>query len=191
MERQVAIATIWDGDTSYRCAILHFCQHAQSFARLLTRHVIASNVDLWMLLVGDGNAGSDTASKESPTVHSGLVVASDLLKKRARKSCINDACTTSRLRVRVKQHLDISEARAAIADECPQMRTATIEPRLRAAVAAFSKTGCRVPWTRLMMYKWWATSLAPASLVIFADLDLQLLRPDQPSEEVIAPLQPP
>ena len=157
-ERSVAIATTWDGEAQYRCAILHYCQHAQAFADALTHQAGVSRVEMWMLLVGLGDAvsgaadmkQSDEADAAEPWRGANERTLAKLLGRpvRKRKFCIKTFCTKARPRVLGERRLNISGARIAVASECPQMRIATVEPRLREAVAAFSRTGCRVPWTR-------------------------------------------
>ena len=193
LARSVALATTWDGEAQYRCAILHYCQHAQAFADVLTRDAGVKNVEMWMLLVGHNDALSGAADMKETDVDTepwrkvrDARFAKLTGKQRKRKFCIKTFCTKSRPRVLGERRLNVSDARLAVQEECPQMHIARVEPRLRAAVAAFSRTGCRVPWTRLMMYKWWAASLSHVSIVVFADLDLQLMRPDQPPSEVAA-----
>ena len=191
-DRSVALATTWDGEAQYRCAILHYCQHAQAFADVLTQGASVARVEMWMLLVGPNDAVSGAADMKETDVDTepwrkvrDARFAKFTGKQRKRKFCIKTFCTKSRPRILGERRLNVSDARAAVASECPQMHIATVDPQLRAAVASFSRTGCRVPWTRLMMYKWWAVSLSHVSIVIFADLDLQLMRPDQPSIEVV------
>ena len=64
----VAIATTWDGEAQYRCAILHYCQHAQKFADVLTSDVGVARVEMWMLLVGLGDAVSGAADMKETDV---------------------------------------------------------------------------------------------------------------------------
>jgi hypothetical protein len=161
--RRVAIATTWDGEAQYRCAILHFCQHAQAFADVLTQSAGVASVETWMLLVGHADAISGAADMEQSdevdaaepwrATHDKRVAKLEGKRQRRRKFCIKTFCTKARPRVLGERRLNISAAQSAVAAECPRMKLATVEPRLREAVAAFSRTGCRVPWTRLMMYK--------------------------------------
>lgn len=41
-------------------------------------------------------------------------------------------------------------------------------------------------WTATMLYKWWVTSLSRFELIIFSDLDVELLRAEQSTAHVVA-----
>ena len=147
---RIAIATLWDGNPDYSCAVLPWCQHARQLATLL------GNAELLVLL---------TAETAAPVL----------------------------------------AARATLSSDCPAARVYTPEARLRRAVQAFARRGfCRDPrsertdrlaesarnFVRVaplpMMFKWWVASLIQYKLVVFADLDVQLLRREQPLASIAA-----
>ena len=68
----LAVATLWDGNAGFRCAILGWCQSASAFGRELSlaRSGGASRVDLLMLLPPEVNESSarETISTDCPHI---------------------------------------------------------------------------------------------------------------------------
>jgi len=74
------------------------------------------------------------------------------------------------------------QALATLRTDCPQLRVARVDERLVRAVDSYvARGGCKILNGPHMLYKWWALSLAQYALVVFSDLDVQLLRPEQPA----------
>ena len=157
---KVAIATLWDGVPDYACAVLHYCQHAQRLADAFVHGVGVASADLVMILTDD-----------------------HMYEVQKRRDC--------RCKARHKKFcpecpgLNSSPAlaRDVISSDCPQMKLHAVDPKLREATRRYATRpggGCRNRWQATCLYKWWVVSLAEYSLVILADLDVQLLRPEQP-----------
>ena len=141
---RVAIATLWDGNPDYSCAVLPWCQHARKFASLV------GNAELLLLLASDGATRA-------------------------------------------------AAAQATLLSDCPGIRVHTPDPRLKSTVHAFARRGmCRDlrhgpdrarNFVRVaplpMMFKWWVASLDQYQLIVFADLDVQLLRSEQPLDAIV------
>lgn len=166
--RRLAIATVWDGVPDYGCAVMHFCQHAQRLADTIVGGVSSSSADLLMMLTGDHVY--QTSSKTCRCRKSG---------KRFCPECPASAQVGS----------TAFDPRSVLASDCPQMKVHTLDPALRSAVRQYASSplgGCRAKWQTSVLYKWWVTSLVEYSLVILADLDVQLLRPEQPAAAVAA-----
>ena len=167
METQrVAIATLWDGVPDYACAVLHFCQHAQRLADVFVRGLGAQSADLLLMLTDDhlyeahkhGCRCRRSGKKFCPECPGGA------FSQQSRES-------------------GLAFARGIVSADCPQMKVHSLDPRLREATrryAASPEGGCKNKWQMTCLYKWWAVSLVEYSLVILADLDVQLLRPEQP-----------
>ena len=85
--------------------------------------------------------------------------------------------------------------RQTVKEDCPMMRVVHPPPRLKRAVSDFARFGCQhdgACFKRLatsgscahLMYKWWSLSLIEFELVLFADLDVQLMQPEISSHEL-------
>ena len=154
---KVAIATLWDGVPDYACAVLHYCQHAQRLADVFTHGLGAQSADLLMMLTNDHMY--EAKRKNCRCLRSG---------KRFCPECPRDVHSGG-----------LEYARNFVTADCPQMKLHTLDPRLREATRRYAANphgGCRNKWQMTCMYKWWAVSLAEYSLVILADLDVQLVR---------------
>lgn len=168
MARRVAIATIWDGVPDYACAVLHYCQHAQRLADTFVTSVGATSADLLMMLTAD-----HVYQKSQHKCHCRSV------GKQFCPECPVEAAAGG-------GELD---PRTVLAADCPQMKLQVLDPALREAVSTYANSptgGCRAKWQTTVLYKWWVTSLVEYSIVILADLDVQLLRPEQPTAAVAA-----
>ena len=163
MSRRVAIATVWDGVPDYACAVMHFCQHAQRLADTIKRGVDADAADLLMMLTDDH------------------VYQRSQAKCRCRQAG-KQFCPECPSGVQGGETLTF-DPRKIVAADCPQMKLPPLDPNLRDAVRQYASSptgGCRSKWQTTVMYKWWVVSLVEYSIVILADLDVQLLRPEQP-----------
>ena len=127
---RVGIVTLWDGEPSFACAIMHWCDHALRLAQVFGQYLKAT-ADLSIILTTNKGDG---------------VLASD----------------------------------------CPRMTVLRPDAALKAAVSRFSKIGCKESWAGGLqnMYKWLVFSLVQYQLLVYADLDVELLRPEQPLEVV-------
>lgn len=164
---RVGLATVWDGVPDYACAVRHWCQHAQRLGDLLVERVPGvASAELLMMLTDDHEY---TKQKHGCTCY--------FSKKRFCPECYGGAYGK----------VETISARDVVATDCPQIRLPPLEAPLRAAVQRFANApdgGCRDRWQMTMLYKWWALSLQQYSLVILSDLDVQLLRPEQPMAHV-------
>ena len=161
--KRVALATLWDGVPDYACAVMHYCQHAQRLADVFVKGLGADSADLLMMLTKDHMYEAKT-TKACRCKKTG---------KRFCPECPRDESSLA----------DLETARGIVKSDCPQMKLHTLDPRLREATRRYTmnpKGGCRNKWQATCMYKWWVVSLVEYSLVILADLDVQLLRPEQP-----------
>jgi hypothetical protein len=161
--RSIAIATLWDGVPDYACAVLHFCQHAHRMADAVKRGVGAQRADLLIMLTDDH--------------------VYEQANRRCRcKRAGKNFCPECAVDGRQDSIAGRQDARSIIATDCPQMRIQTLDQKLRDAVQAYARSprgGCRSKWQTTVLYKWWVVSLIEYSLVVLADLDVQLLRPEQ------------
>ena len=68
----LAVATLWDGNSGFRCAILGWCQSASAFGRELSlaRPDGAARVDLLLLLPPEANESSarETIATDCPQI---------------------------------------------------------------------------------------------------------------------------
>ena len=181
-QQRVALATVWDGVPDYACAVLHWCQHAQQLGRVLVQDVGVHSVDLHMLL-----SSAHTYQGKTRSAHSMVLSDGRPLPRQACR-CKHRFCPEC-------VHAETADdgfnppPETTVAEDCPKMKIWRPEPRLRRAVESFSTRkngGCKGRWSAGMLYKWWVVSLTDYALVILSDLDVQLLRPDQPSEIVVA-----
>ena len=167
MQQKLAIATLWDGVPDYACAILHYCQRAQLLADIIVSGVGSLSADLLMMLTNDHVY--ETSRQQCRCTRAG------------RKFC--PQCPSRPL-------MDEEfRPRRVLETDCPQMKIHTVDKRLKEAVDAYANSptgGCRARWQTTVLYKWWAMSLIEYSLIILADLDVQLLRPEQPTSFVAA-----
>lgn len=167
---RVAFATIWDGAADYACSLLHWCQHAQRLADLLQRNGVIGGADLQILVTDDHKYGVG-----------GTSCRCNVIKKRFCPECA--ARDLPGAPPKRDPWLTVSQ-------DCPRARVATLDVRLRAAVrryAASPQSGCHEGWYTTILYKWWAFSLVDFALVVFADLDVQLLAVvEQSAEQVVA-----
>ena len=169
MSRRLAIATVWDGVPDYACAVLHYCQHAQRLADTIVSGVGELSADLLMMLTDDHVY--QTSSKQCRC-------------KRAGKQFCPECPSSSNSRLG-----GAGSPSSVIASDCPQMKVHSLDPELREAVHQYANSpqgGCRAKWQTSVLYKWWVASLVDYSIVILADLDVQLLRPEQPAAAVAA-----
>ena len=211
---RVGLATVWDGVPDYACAVRHWCQHAQNLGDLIVRAVPAvAAADLLMLLTDDHeyertasvrtlnphpwrpeppvwyslptkrSFHSSPCAPQSELVRTSrgkkLVCKCQLMKKRFCPECYGGA----------HGEVERISAREVVRTDCPQLLTPALDPQLRDAVRRFADSptgGCRSRWQTRMLYKWWALSLERYALVIVSDLDIQLLRPEQPVAHVEA-----
>ena len=165
-ERRLAIATLWDGVPDYACAVLHYCQHAQRLADTVTSGLGGMSADLLMMLTDDHVYAK--SRQQCHCLRSG---------KNFCPECPASASDTG------------FDPRSVLASDCPQMKVHALDPALRQAVNQYASSpsgGCRAKWQTTVLYKWWVASLVEYSLVILADLDVQLLRPEQPAVAVAA-----
>lgn len=158
---KIAIATLWDGVPDYACAVLHYCQHAQKLADIFVHGLGAASADLLMMLTSDHMYEAKRRNCRC--------------KRLGKKFC--PECPTE------TTSGGLEFGRGIVTADCPQMKLHTLDPRLREATQRYTANphgGCRNKWQATCMYKWWVVSLVEYSLVILADLDVQLLRPEQP-----------
>ena len=151
----MAIATTWDGGAAFSCAVLPWCQQAELLAKLLINSVGVRSAKP-IMLVTDNHDSSHMKRGRGP------------------------------------EHRN---PWATLAEDCPNAQVARLDPRLQNAASLFARSptgGCRSithkrkhVWSAGMLYKWWAVSLTQYTLVLFSDLDVQLLRPEQPQAQVI------
>lgn len=170
---RIAIATLWDGVPDYACAVLHYCQHAQRLADVFTRDLGAQRADLLMMLTDD-HVYEHTSKKACRCLRSG---------KRFCPECPGGAFFR-----KGRTTGGSASPRGVLGTDCPQMQVHAPDARLREATWRYASSphgGCRTKWQTTCMYKWWVVSLEEYSLVILADLDVQLLRPEQPVEVVV------
>ena len=161
---RVAIATLWDGVPDYACAVLHFCQHAQRLADIFTQGLGVASADLLMMLTDDHMYENTEKCR---------------CKRQNKKFC--PQCPG--LLATDGAFASATSARRVVQTDCPQMKLHVLDPKLREATQSYTNRpggGCRNKWQATCMYKWWVVSLVEYSLVILADLDVQLLRPEQP-----------
>lgn len=158
---KIAIATLWDGVPDYACAVMHYCQHAQRLADVFVNGLGAASADLLLMLTSDHMYEAKKGNCRCKR-----------LGKRFCPECPLEGSSGG-----------LEFGRAIVKSDCPQMKLHTLDPRLREATRRYAsnpKGGCRNKWQATCMYKWWVVSLVEYSLVILADLDVQLLRPEQP-----------
>lgn len=69
-----------------------------------------------------------------------------------------------------------------VRSDCPQLQVIRPDAALLTAVHRFATIGCRGRWAGGLqnMYKWLVFGLVQYQLIIYADLDVELLRPEQP-----------
>jgi len=166
----VALATVWDGVRDYSCAVLPWCQRVQNLAHVLVHDVGVRSATIEMLVTDDHRFKPKGG------------VDSCLCAKQHRRFCPECA------EPNVSGRPETRSPWETVAEDCPQARLAQLDPRLKRAVEHFSTSrtgGCGGVWMSTIMYKWWAVSLTQYRLVLFADLDVQLLRPEQPLSGVI------
>lgn len=165
-QHRVAIATLWDGVPDYACAVLHFCQHAQRLADVFTKGLGVASADLLMMLTSDHMY--EAKKKNCRCIRAG---------KKFCPECPGGALSADGA-------LDgPTFARSVVKSDCPQMKLQVLDPKLREATRRYASNpagGCRNKWQATCLYKWWVVSLVEYSLIILADLDVQLLRPEQP-----------
>ena len=155
---------MWDGVPDYACAIMHYCQHAQRLADTIVSGVGSMSADLLMMLTSD---------------HVYLHSSQQCRCSRGKSFC--PMCPAGPAAGFDPQRV--------IATDCPQMKIHQLDPALHDAVHQYAGSpfgGCRAKWQTTVLYKWWVASLVEYSLVILADLDVQLLRPEQPPMAVAA-----
>ena len=82
--------------------------------------------------------------------------------------------------------LRCSDPRSTVESDCPQMRVLEPDAALVAAVQRFGQIGCRDQFKGGLqnMYKWLVFGLVQYQLIVYADLDVELLRPEQPADVV-------
>ena len=161
----IAIATLWDGVPDYACAVMHFCQHAQRLSDVFVKQLGAKSADLLVMLTNDHVYESTARCR---------------CRRAKKKFC--PECPGGVL-ARDGAAGGLEYARATLSADCPQMKVHMLDPRLREATWRYANKpggGCRNKWQTTCLYKWWVVSLVEYSLVILADLDVQLLRPEQP-----------
>ena len=157
--RRIAIATLWDGVPDYACAVMHYCQHAQRLAHAISQGVDASSADLLMMLTSDHVYAK--SERQCHCRHAGKHFCPECPAKAGGHT------------------FDPSQV---LRTDCPQMIVHKLDPILKEAVTQYVSSpsgGCRAKWQTTVLYKWWVASLVDYSLVILADLDVQLLRPEQ------------
>jgi hypothetical protein len=167
--QRIAIATLWDGVPDYACAVMHYCQHAQRLADVFVHKLGVRSTDLLMMLTDDHLYETDSGQCRC--------------KHKKKKFCPECSSASKDEATQSKMPERLSLARATVAADCPQMKLHTLDPRLKEATRKYTESpygGCRNKWQATCMYKWWTISLVEYSLVILADLDVQLLRPEQP-----------
>ena len=78
--------------------------------------------------------------------------------------------------------LTTSRGDDVVRSDCPQLQVIRPDSLLRNAVKRFATIGCRGRWAGGLqnMYKWLVFGLVQYQLIIYADLDVELLRPEQP-----------
>lgn len=78
--------------------------------------------------------------------------------------------------------LTSSKGDDVIASDCPELKVLRPDAVLFAAVQRFATIGCRDRWAGGLqnMFKWLVFGLVQYELIIYADLDVELLRPEQP-----------
>ena len=164
---KVAIATLWDGVPDYACAVLHYCQHAQRLADVFVHGLGVASTDLLMMLTDD-HMYEEQHKKKCRCIRAG---------KKFCPECPGGALSAD------GTLSGPAFARGVVASDCPQMKLHRLDTRLREATQRYTTKpggGCRNKWQATCLYKWWVVSLVEYSLVILADLDVQLLRPEQP-----------
>lgn len=128
---RAAIVTLWDGDASFACAVMHWCDHAQRLADVFRAH---------------------------------LGIRTDLVT----------VLTTSR-------------GDDVVKSDCPQLQVVRPDAALLDAVKRFATIGCKKgSWAGglVNMYKWLVFGLVQYQFIIYADIDVELLRPEQPASVV-------
>ena len=165
----VAITTVYDGSPGYECAILQWCTSARRLASLLLRAGPVERADLAILRVPDARQHHlrGRAVKSPPPPPPPLPLAPP-------------------------------QWPPALQTDCGEAQKLEPGPELVEAISAFRRGsgGCQDKWggggkwqgfhTCSFLYKWAMASLVQYTVVVFADLDVQLLRPEQPPAHVEA-----
>ena len=170
---RIAIATVWDANKEYQCAVLPWCQHARSLGELLQP---LGTSDIFVLLIAE-SADARRAAKAT--------LSTDCVGAKVHRP-------DSRLRAAVRSFAKRGFCRFSAEAATTQGRKKYDLPPCDNAAKTVAKTNrshCR-NFVRVnaaeMLYKWWFASLTSYQLVVYADLDVQLLRPEQPRRSVLS-----
>ena len=157
---RVAIASIWDAHDSYACALLLWCQNAAAFGKLLaSASLVASTADVDTVLLLSGGTADE--------------------QRRARDT-VREDCTDSGGNLQIHTPAeDLKDAVDAFVQRGGCRETDKLQGKGK-PVPRSRLMDVIVPSAAPMLFKWHFFSLVEYSLVLFADLDVQLLRPEQP-----------
>lgn len=166
---RVAVATIWDANPGFACSLLHWCQDAADFGEILASAGVvssASAVDLLLLLSGgspeEQQDARRTASEDCPA-RMRVLLPGDELRSAVDAFVRRGGCMKTLKTLNSAGRLRINKGRYKAIKNHSQPTVSYV-----------------LPDAVQMLFKWHFFSMVEYDLVLFADLDVQLLRPEQP-----------